>query len=150
MKKILAVLLLLTTIVTAQTAEKKVWELLLANKRDDARKLFDKELKSKVASNINYFILDNFISLEQQQSTTGNDQTAEVTTTSGTQKVSQNQSLYLGKFNVPVDGEYSIFLDLGSMGNRHFVVVDGKPVYNSAKKFTMDLPFGAGLKYKFN
>ena len=71
---------------------------------------------------------DNFISLEQQQSTTGNDQTAEVTTTSGTQKVSQNQSLYHGKFNVSVDGEYSIFLDLGSMGNRHFVVVDGKPV----------------------
>ena len=71
---------------------------------------------------------DNFISLEQQQSTTGNDQTAEVTTTSGTKKVSQNQSLYLGKFNVSVDGEYSIFLDLGSMGNRHFVVVDGKPV----------------------
>ena len=61
MKKILAVFLLLTTIVTAQTAEKKVWDLLLANKRDDARKLFDKELKSKVASNINYFILDNFI-----------------------------------------------------------------------------------------
>ena len=71
---------------------------------------------------------DNFISLEQQQSTTGNDQTAEVTTTSGTKKVSQNQSLYHGKFNVSVDGEYSIFLDLGSMGNRHFVVVDGKPV----------------------
>ena len=71
---------------------------------------------------------DNFISLEQQQSTTGNDQTAEVTTTSGTKKVSQNQSLYHGKFNVSVDGDYSIFLDLGSMGNRHFVVVDGKPV----------------------
>ncbi|MFN8325202.1 MAG: transglutaminase domain-containing protein [Flavobacteriaceae bacterium] len=65
MKKILAILLLLTTVVNAQTPEKKVWDLLLANKRDDARKLFDKELKSKVASNINYFILDNFISLER-------------------------------------------------------------------------------------
>lgn len=72
---------------------------------------------------------DHFIGLEKQdQSAAGNNQMAEVTTTSGTQKVSQNQSLYLGKFNVPVDGEYSIFLDLGSMGNRHFVVVDGKPV----------------------
>ena len=72
--------------------------------------------------------VDNFIALQkQEQSTTGNSQMAEVTTTSGTQKVSQNQSLYQGKFNVPADGEYSIFLDLGDMGNRHFVVIDGKP-----------------------
>ena len=71
---------------------------------------------------------DNFIALQkQEQSTTGNNQMAEVTTTSGTQKVSQNQSLYQGKFNVPADGDYSIFLDLGDMGNRHFVVIDGKP-----------------------
>jgi alpha-D-xyloside xylohydrolase len=71
---------------------------------------------------------DNFIALQkQEQSTTGNSQMAEVTTTSGTQKVSQNQSLYQGKFNVPADGDYSIFLDLGDMGNRHFVVIDGKP-----------------------
>ncbi|MEA4852473.1 MAG: alpha-glucosidase domain-containing protein, partial [Paludibacter sp.] len=72
---------------------------------------------------------DHLIGLEKQdQSSAGNNQMAEVTTTSGTQKVSQNQSLYLGKFNVPEDGEYSIFLDLGNMGNRHFVVVDGKPL----------------------
>ena len=71
---------------------------------------------------------DNFISLEkQQQSATGNNQMAEVTTTSGTQKVSQDQSLYQGKFNVAKDGEYSIFLDLGDMGNRQYVVIDGKP-----------------------
>jgi alpha-D-xyloside xylohydrolase len=71
---------------------------------------------------------DNYIPLEKQkQSTTGNNQVAEVTTTSGTQKVSQNQSLYLGKFNVLKDGVYSIFLDLGDMGNRQYVVIDGKP-----------------------
>lgn len=71
---------------------------------------------------------DNFIALEkQEQSTSGNNQMAEVTTTSGTQKVSQNQSLYQGKFNVTKGGEYSIFLDLGDMGNRHFVAIDGKP-----------------------
>nr|WP_320039213.1 TIM-barrel domain-containing protein [uncultured Bacteroides sp.] len=71
---------------------------------------------------------DNFIALEkQEQSTSGNNQMVEVTTTSGTQKVSQNQSLYQGKFNVTKDGEYSIFLDLGDMGNRHFVAIDGKP-----------------------
>lgn len=70
---------------------------------------------------------DNFITLEKQEQTaTGANQMAEVTTTSGTQKVSQNQSLYNGKFTVPKDGEYSIFLDLGDMGNRHFVVIDGK------------------------
>ncbi|HEY5509150.1 MAG TPA: TIM-barrel domain-containing protein, partial [Paludibacter sp.] len=71
---------------------------------------------------------DNFIPLEkQEQSTTGNNQMAEVTTTAGTQKISQNQSLYLGKFDVSEDGVYSIFLDLGDMGNRQFVAIDGKP-----------------------
>lgn len=71
---------------------------------------------------------DNFITLEkQEQSTAGNDREVEVTTTSGTQKVSQHQSLYKGQFNVPVDGVYSIFLDLGDMDNRQYVVIDGKP-----------------------
>jgi len=70
---------------------------------------------------------NNFVALEKQQQAAGSNQMAEVTTTSGTQKVSQNQSLYTGKFIVPQDGEYSIFMDLGDMGNRHFVVIDGKP-----------------------
>jgi alpha-D-xyloside xylohydrolase len=71
---------------------------------------------------------DNFITLEkQQQPATGNNQVAEVTTTSGTQRISQNQSLYLGKFEIPEDGVYSIFLDLGDMDNRQYVVIDGKP-----------------------
>lgn len=71
---------------------------------------------------------ENFIKLEKQaQSTPGSNEMVEVTTTAGTQKVSQNQSLYKGSFQVPTDGTYSIFLDLGDMGNRHFVVIDGKP-----------------------
>ena len=70
---------------------------------------------------------DNYIALEKQEQTIGNNQIAEVTTTSGTQKISQNQSLYVGKFNAPKDGEYSIFLDLGDMGNRQYVVIDGEP-----------------------
>ena len=70
---------------------------------------------------------NNFVALEKQQQAAGSNQMAEVTTTSGNQKVSQNQSLYTGKFIVPQDGEYSIFMDLGDMGNRHFVVIDGKP-----------------------
>ena len=70
---------------------------------------------------------NNFVALEKQKQAAGSNQMAEVTTTSGTQKVSQNQSLYTGKFIVPQDGEYSIFMDLGDMGNRHFVVIDGKP-----------------------
>nr|WP_320058149.1 TIM-barrel domain-containing protein [uncultured Bacteroides sp.] len=84
---------------------------------------------------------DNFITLEQQQSTTQNNQMAEVTTTSGTQRVSQNQSLYQGKLNVPTDGEYSIFLDLGDMGNRQYVVIDGKPCIDQSN---MWLPPTAG------
>jgi len=91
---------------------------------------------------------DNFIALEkQEQSTSGNNQMVEVTTTSGTQKVSQNQSLYQGKFNVTKDGEYSIFLDLGDMGNRHFVAIDGKPCIDQSN---MWLPptVGALVKLK--
>lgn len=70
---------------------------------------------------------DNFIVLEKQDSSVSNNKMVEVTTTSGTQKVSQNQSLYNGKFRISKDGVYSIFLDLGVMDNRHFVVIDGKP-----------------------
>ena len=71
---------------------------------------------------------DNFIKLEKQkQSTDGSNQIAEVTTTSGTQKVSQDQLLYTGKFIVPEDGVYSVFLDLGDMDNRQYLVIDGKP-----------------------
>ena len=70
---------------------------------------------------------DNFVTLEKQEhSASGNNQLAEVTTTSGTQKVSQNQSLFTGKFTVPSDGVYSIFLDLGDMDNRQYVEIDSK------------------------
>ena len=85
---------------------------------------------------------DNFITLvKQDQSVTGNNQMAEVTTTSGTQKVSQNQSLYQGKLNVSEDGIYSVFLDLGDMGNRQYVVIDGKPCIDQSN---MWLPPTAG------
>ena len=71
---------------------------------------------------------DNFVQLaKHEQSTEGNNKEIEVTTTSGTQKVSQRQSLYTGKFEVPEDGVYSIFLDLGDMDNRQYVVIDGEP-----------------------
>ncbi len=71
---------------------------------------------------------DNFVTLEKREhSTDGNNKEIEVTTTSGTQKVSQHQSLYTGKFEVPENGVYSIFLDLGDMDNRQYVVIDGKP-----------------------
>lgn len=69
MKKITIICLLLAQVVLAQTAEKKVWDLLLANKREDARKLFDKELKSKKETNPDYLILDAFISYESGQLT---------------------------------------------------------------------------------
>jgi alpha-D-xyloside xylohydrolase len=76
---------------------------------------------------------DNFITLEKKEkSTSGDNQIGEVTTTSGTLKVSHEHSVYIGGFNVPADGEYSIFLDLGDMGNRHLVVIDGKPCIDQA------------------
>ena len=70
---------------------------------------------------------DNFVSLNKEKQEEDSAQIVEVTTTSGTQKVARNQSLYTGVFSVEKDGEYSIFLDLGDMGNRHFVAIDGEP-----------------------
>ena len=64
MKKIIIACLLLVSISFAQTVEKKVWDLLLSNKREDARKLFDKELKSKIATNVDYLLLDGIIENE--------------------------------------------------------------------------------------
>jgi alpha-D-xyloside xylohydrolase len=84
---------------------------------------------------------DNMVALVKQVQPAGDDQMAEVTTTAGTQKISQNQSLYRGKFTIPKDGEYSVFLDLGNMGNRHFVAIDGKPCLDQTN---MWLPPTAG------
>ena len=65
MKKITLLFCLLLSIVAfAQNSEKKVWDLLLANKRAEARKLFDKDLKSQIDKNIDYLILDALIHIE--------------------------------------------------------------------------------------
>jgi alpha-D-xyloside xylohydrolase len=70
---------------------------------------------------------DNFITLEKQERSTENNQSADVTTTSGTQRRSQIQSVYNGTFKVPADGIYSLFVDYGGMESHHFVVIDDKP-----------------------
>jgi predicted Zn-dependent protease len=64
MKKIQIFFLLFSTIALAQTAEKKVWDLLLANKRVEAQKLFDKEFKNTSESKLEYFLLGKIIELE--------------------------------------------------------------------------------------
>ncbi len=69
---------------------------------------------------------DNFITLEKQEISTENNQSADVTTTSGTQQQTQIQSVYNGTFKVPADGAYSLFIDYGDMESRHFMIIDGK------------------------
>jgi len=69
---------------------------------------------------------DNFITLEKQEVSTENNQSADVTTTSGTQRQAQIQSVYKGTFKVPANGVYSLFIDYGDMESRHFVIIDGK------------------------
>jgi alpha-D-xyloside xylohydrolase len=69
---------------------------------------------------------DNVVTIQKQDSSIESTM-AEVTTTSGAQRKSQDQSHYQGKFSVPQNGVYTIFLDLGDMDNRHYVVIDGKP-----------------------
>ncbi|MFD2162698.1 TIM-barrel domain-containing protein [Paradesertivirga mongoliensis] len=67
---------------------------------------------------------DNLVALVKKDTTTEGG-TMEVTSTSGTQRVSRQQSLYTGNFSVPKDGEYSVMLDLGNMESRHLLVIDG-------------------------
>lgn len=88
---------------------------------------------------------DNFITLEKQEQSSEGEELVEVTTTAGTQKIAQNQSLYTGSFSVPEDGKYSVFLDLGDMGNRYYVIIDGKPYIDQSN---MWLPPTAGTVAK--
>ncbi|CAM3642129.1 TIM-barrel domain-containing protein [Mucilaginibacter galii] len=68
---------------------------------------------------------DNAVKLLKRDTTAGGKAEAEVTTTAGTQKVSQQQAVYQGNFKVEKDGRYSLLLDLGDMDNRHLVIIDG-------------------------
>lgn len=70
---------------------------------------------------------DNVITLVKKDTAAGEKGDVEVTTTSGTQRVSRQQSLYNGKFTIERDGEYSMMLDLGNMESRHLLVIDGIP-----------------------
>ena len=65
MKKIVIIFLLVTQAIFSQNTEKKVWDLLLANKRTEAKKLFDKEFKNIASTKIEYFLLGQIIELEQ-------------------------------------------------------------------------------------
>lgn len=69
---------------------------------------------------------DSLIHIENQNTISDESETSvDATTATGTQKIKQEQDTYNGKFTVPTDGVYSIMLDLGDMGNRHYVSIDG-------------------------
>jgi len=70
---------------------------------------------------------DRLIPLTKDNTASAEKRDAEVTTTAGTQRISQQQSLYNGRFRVDKDGDYAIMLDLGNMDNRHLVLIDGIP-----------------------
>jgi alpha-D-xyloside xylohydrolase len=68
---------------------------------------------------------DNFIELAKKDTNAVEVRDAEVTTTSGTQRVSQRQALHVGKFRLDKAGDYTFMLDLGDMDNRHLLIIDG-------------------------
>gem|GEM_PF-104094 len=84
---------------------------------------------------------DSVVGLSKQDSVEGSSREAEVTTTSGTQKVSQRQALYSGSFTVSKAGSYCMMLDLGNMDNRHLLVIDGRAVIDESNLW---LPPAAG------
>jgi alpha-D-xyloside xylohydrolase len=77
---------------------------------------------------------DNVVTLTKKD-TTGGGGTVEVTTTSGTQRVSRQQALYTGKVNIPKDGDYTMMLDLGNMESRHLLVIDGQPYIDQTNQW---------------
>jgi len=80
----------------------------------------------------NFNPADSEVQLTESTQETNNPNETEVTTTAGTQKVSQQQSIYTGNFTVASDGNYTMMLDLGNMDNRHFVAIDGVPLIDQS------------------
>ncbi|MDT3402007.1 glycoside hydrolase family 31 protein [Mucilaginibacter terrae] len=78
---------------------------------------------------------DQVITLTKKDSASADKKEADVTTTSGTRRISQRQSLYTGKFTVKHDGEYSFMLDLGDMDNRHLVIIDDVPQIDQSNQW---------------
>ena len=68
---------------------------------------------------------DNDVELVKKDTSAAHTRDADVTTTTGTQRVSQQQSLYTGKFTLDKAGDYTFMLDLGGMDNRHLLIIDG-------------------------
>ncbi len=83
----------------------------------------------------NFNPTDNQVNLIKKNTTGGEKGDIEVTTTAGTQKVSQRQSLYTGKFSVTKDGDYSMMLDLGGMESRYLLVIDGLAVIDQSNQW---------------
>jgi alpha-D-xyloside xylohydrolase len=77
---------------------------------------------------------DNIVALTKKD-TSGGGGTVEVTTTSGTQRVSRQQALYTGKLTIPKDGDYTMMLDLGNMESRHLLVIDGIPYIDQTNQW---------------
>ncbi|WP_216859061.1 TIM-barrel domain-containing protein [Hymenobacter citatus] len=68
---------------------------------------------------------DALIPLEKQLAAAPAGQAVDATTSTGTQKVAQDQATYSGTVTLPAAGTYAVMLDLGGMGNRHYVAIDG-------------------------
>jgi alpha-D-xyloside xylohydrolase len=75
---------------------------------------------------------DNNIILAKKDTSAGEKTEVEVTTTSGTQHVTRQQTLYTGRFFVEKAGKYSLMLDLGNMESRHLLIIDGIPVIDQS------------------
>jgi alpha-D-xyloside xylohydrolase len=67
---------------------------------------------------------DHSVSLVRKDSASSNKNEVEVTTTSGTQRVTRQQSLYAGKVTIESEADYSFMLDLGNMESRHLLIID--------------------------
>lgn len=75
---------------------------------------------------------DSTVVLEKTKKSVGDGSAIETTTSIGTQKVSQQQASYEGKFMLKTASNISVMLDLGGMENRHLLIIDGVPYIDQA------------------
>lgn len=75
---------------------------------------------------------DHTILLTKKDTAAGEKTAVELTTTSGTQHVTRQQTVYTGSWYVEKEAEYSMMLDLGNMESRHLLIIDGIPVIDQS------------------
>ncbi len=74
---------------------------------------------------------DNVIELKENDGRVGESELVNATSTGGNKKERREYSAFVAELNVPVNGEYSLLLDVGQkMARKHYLAIDGEVVFD--------------------